>query len=311
MADAIDRTDSAAYSCSASSKDAATPSPTYLSPAALHIPENIVAYLQLKDKDSAKKDQIISDLLRNGRQALFKYRNEVPSEIFSAEQNYSTSEEDTLLMRLIKQSHWETWEIYLLNHQIILSYINKVKEENLDHFNSVLTRIAEYGIPCTTSSSIILCVVLLMLFESIEDECLIKSQTFSDLWNYITREGIQSIKTFSDFIAEEERENQITDEQSPLYLALRIYNEEEIPKLLKQYRIADTRNVYSLAADNVTKNGLLKGIESVQKKIPKKKYDLLMEAAIRITSEKPPLVTTETPSPGAVAGLSARKKIAF
>ncbi|CAF1452448.1 unnamed protein product [Rotaria sp. Silwood1] len=237
--------------------------------------EKIISYLELEHND--KKDQIISDLLMNGRQALYRHREDIIPEVLSQEQDYSNEGESPLL-KLIKQYITEKWEALLVNQPIIVSFINNVKKENSIHFDNVLTRMAEYGLICT-KASLILSIVLQLFSESIDDECYTKTNKFVDLWNSITIDGIHGINTASEDIPEEELNEQTNNKNSPVYLALRMYFEDEIKQLFSKLKIPDRHNtLYDVAIDNVTENGWLEGIKSITKKITKTHYNLLAES---------------------------------
>ncbi|CAF1230303.1 unnamed protein product [Didymodactylos carnosus] len=138
-------------------------------------------------------------------------------------------------------------------------------------------RIAEYGTTYTKSESL-LSIILQMLFDGIDDECLMNTNTFNDLWNFITNEGIESITRFSKYIAEDDLEYQINDDESPLYLALQLYNKEQVCQLFKQHKIADKDRLYDTAADKITRGGWLSGMQSVNRKIAPTKYTLLLKS---------------------------------
>ncbi|CAF1508691.1 unnamed protein product [Rotaria sordida] len=239
------------------------------------VAEQISSYLELECND--KKGQIISDLLMNGRQAVNKYPEDIIPEILSQEEEYSATGESPLL-KLIKQHITETWEALLVNQPTVMSFINGVKKENSIHFDNVLTRTAEYGSVYTKASSI-LSLVLQLLSESIDDECFTKTNTFVELWNSITIQGIHGIERASRDIPEEELNEQISNKKSPLYLALRMYFEEEIQQLFSKVKIPNRHNtLYDLAIDNVTEHGWLEGIKSINKKITQTHYNLLTKS---------------------------------
>ncbi|UJR18637.1 hypothetical protein I4U23_005545 [Adineta vaga] len=234
-----------------------------------------------------EKDQIISDVLTNGRQALVKYQGVLIPEVYSAEIDNSadrhsilTSEltKESPLLKVIKQYVGEQWEAACLSQPKIWEFMATVKNENSDHFEAVLQHTAEYGSTYTQSSSI-LAVVLQMLFCGIDDHCLKNESVFTNLWRCITNEGLQACHKFSQYISQDDLNEQLNDPQSALFLALRIYYFEKIPQLFKQHKIPDSKNqLYKLAAENVTKMGWLAGIESVKARIQPVRYNPLFEA---------------------------------
>ena len=229
-----------------------------------------------------QKDQIIFDVLKNGRRALIQYQDILTPEIYSNEIDQagdSLSAPETPLLRLIKEHVSKRWEIACANETIIWSFLTKVKEDNNEHYQTVLSRTAEYGSSLTTSSSI-LAVVLQLVFTGIDDECMLANTVFPSLWVSITNEGLSGCKKFDDYIPEDDLLEQIEGTQSPLFHALRMYYHEKVPQLLKQYKIADSirNNLYNVTADQVTKLGWLAGIQAVKGKVPPIKYGPLLQA---------------------------------
>ncbi|CAF3087071.1 unnamed protein product [Rotaria sp. Silwood2] len=243
--------------------------------AASEVVEQIINYLELEDND--KKDEIISDLLTNGRQALYKHQKDIIPELLSQEKEYKV-EDGSSLLKIIKQYITETWERLLVNQPTIISFISDTKKENSIHFDNVLTRIAEYG-SNHANASFILSFVLQLLSESIDDECFLKTNTYKELWNSITIQGIQGIKTASRHVPAEELEQHINNKKSPVYLALRMYYEEEIKILFGKLKIPNRKNtLYDLASDTITENGWLQGIQSIKAKITETHYDMLTKS---------------------------------
>ncbi|CAF0730234.1 unnamed protein product [Adineta steineri] len=242
--------------------------------------EKICEFLELEFTD--EKDEIISNVLNNGRQALVKYEGILVPEVYSAEIIIDTvdnsaiaseSPKETALLEFLKQHIFQRWKAACINQPQIWEFITKTKDENNDHFEAVLRHTAEYGRKYTKSSSI-LSVVLQLLFSSIDDECLKNENVFSDLLTAVTNEGLQGCKKFDQYICQDDLNEQLDNSNSPLYLALRIYYYEKVPELLKQHKIPDAKNLlYSLVADSVTKMGWLDGIVSVKSKIPPVKYE--------------------------------------
>ncbi|CAF1371081.1 unnamed protein product [Adineta steineri] len=264
-----------------------------------NIAEEIGQILELDCVD--EKDQIISDLLRNGRQALVNYQGVLIPEIYSNEINNSDDHQslvesgfidDTPLLNLIKQYIGQQWDISCMNQPKILELFAKVKDEDNDHFQAVVHHIAEYGSKYTKSSSILV-IVVLMLFNGIDDHCLKTKTIFNDLWNTITTQGLQSCTKFAEYISEDSLNEQLNDSDSPLFSALSVYCREKVSQLFKQHKIPDTQHkLYDLAANNVFREGWLDGIQSIEKKIPPVKYGPLFKAVQVMVN--PPVPVAET-----------------
>ncbi|CAF0853008.1 unnamed protein product [Adineta steineri] len=266
-----------------------------------NIAEQIGQVLELDCVD--EKDRIISDLLRNGRQALVNYQDVLIPEIYSDEINNSSDHqslvesdliEDTPLLKLIKQYVDQQWQISCMDQPKILELFATVKDENNDHFQAVVHHIAEYGSTYTKSSSILV-VVILMLFSGIDDHCLKTKTIFNDLWNTITTQGLQSCTKFAEYISEDSLNEQLNDSDSPLFLALSVYYREKVSQLFKQYKIPDTKDeLYDLAAKNVSTKGWLDGIQSIKKKIPPVKYEPLLKEVQTIVNPSVPVAETHS-----------------
>ena len=261
---------------------------------------------QLLELESAEeKDHIVADVLENGRQALVKYENVLVPDVYSGEINKSnknstvtadTSSEETPLLKLLKQYVYQQWEMTCKDQPILWLFINKVKDENNDHYELILRRTAEYGTTYTKSSSI-LAIVLQLLFQGIDDDCLTNKDVFSKLWSSVTDEGLKACNNFADYIAEDDLKQQLDDPVSPLFQALRTYYDEKLPELFKKHSISDTKDLYNIAIDNVTKSGWLVGVEAVKGKIPPVKYKQLLVDITPPPPQTPQEVTPQTPIP--------------
>lgn len=235
--------------------------------------EAISQILELESVE--EKDQLVADVLRDGRQVLVKYENILIPDIYLAEINNFDASEETPLLKLLKQYIYQQWETACKDQPIIWSFINKVKDENNDHFELVLRHAAEYSTTYTNSSSI-LAIILQLLFQGIDDDCLKNKAVFSNLWSSITSQGLKACQDFGDYIAEDDLNQQLDDPASPLFQALRMFYEEKLPELFKKHGISDTKGLYNVGIDNVTKSGWLTGVEAVKGKIPPVKYKQLL-----------------------------------
>ncbi|CAF1253344.1 unnamed protein product [Didymodactylos carnosus] len=101
----------------------------------------------------------------------------------------------------------------------------------------------------------------------------------------------------NDNFSQDDLKEQLDDPDSALFLALHMYYHEKISQLLKQHKIPDTKNnLYSLAADSVTKNGWLVGVELVKGKILSVKYEPLLTTVIAMISLPPAPQPTPAPT---------------
>ena len=107
----------------------------------------------------------------------------------------------------------------------------------------------------------------------------------------MTNEGIQGIKEFKQYIAKDDLDEQLNDDQSLLHSALRMYYREEVKELFSNYSIDNKNNLYNLVADNIARHGWIGTLqlESVKNKIPLIRYkDIHTLISMKIQQPFPP-----------------------
>ncbi|CAF0857758.1 unnamed protein product [Adineta ricciae] len=259
------------------------------------ISQQIADYLHLHD--GSGKDQVLSAILKGGRQVFCGYGVWGKSEVLDTEKNWTKGEQsESRLLLLLKEYYFI--QLQMLLEQSAPKLFRLIKEQkdsqNCDHFSVVQTRFAEYGTNYT-GSSFVLSFVLQLLFEGITDEDVINGTIFARLFKSVTENGIHGAeeKEFKDYVACADLKSQIADEQSMLYLTLRMYFYAEIQHLFSQRYISNRNQRYELLADSVTKNGWLKGIEAISDIIPPAQYNILhQDISQRLRS----LSITESPA---------------
>ncbi|CAF4066931.1 unnamed protein product, partial [Rotaria sp. Silwood1] len=214
------------------------------------ITNEIIHVLHIEDHES--RDQILNDLLESGRQSLVKYQEDIKNEIY-ADVMDGNHNRLIILLKMYFQQKWETQ--YGTYNPWFISFLKKYQNgENRNIYERVVTRTAEYGNTYMKNYSI-LSIILQLLFESIDDECLKETNIFNDLWFTITNDGLTSITKYSDYIIEDVMNEQLNKSQSTLFQALREYYRQAIFSLLKQNNIVDEHNLYDLILDNITEHG--------------------------------------------------------
>ncbi|CAF2633130.1 unnamed protein product [Rotaria sp. Silwood2] len=238
----------------------------------------IIRALDLEEHE--RKDEIINDLLKNGRQSLFNYEDDLVPDIYEA----AVNENDGDLMKSLKNYFEQQWKVeYGSSNQWFILFLKTYEDDaNYGSYKCVLNRTAEYGNKYLKSCPI-LSIVLQLLFEGIDDQCLNDTNVFDDLWFTITNDGLKSIEKFSDYVSEDEMLKLINKEQLALFQALREYYRPELFQLLEQSSIANRQNLYELTLDNVAEYGWLKGLQAVQKKIIPRYFKTLLA---KIPSQK-------------------------
>ncbi|CAF4194262.1 unnamed protein product, partial [Rotaria sordida] len=198
----------------------------------------IIRVLDLEEHET--KDEIINDLLENGRQSLSKYKQEFAPKVYKA----AMHENDGPLMKSLKKYFEQLWKIeYGSSNQWFILFLKEYKDTV--HYDSVLKRTAEYGNKYSKDCPI-LSIVLQLAFESIDDKFFDEKNAFNDLWCAITSNGLKSIEDFSD------------KKKRPVLLqALCEYHRSKLFELLEKSKIPDRDNLYELALKNVANCGWL------------------------------------------------------
>jgi hypothetical protein len=240
--------------------------------AIISIQNEIISVLQLKNNKN--KDQIINNLLQNGRQSLVVYQKDIIPKIYTEVMDSNNSKLLNLLKRYF-QRQCETR--YCSSNEWFISFLKQNQNgEYHDLYECVLTRTAEYGNKYMKNCPV-LSIVLQLLFDGIDDNCLQTTNVFDRLWFTITNEGIKSIEKYSDYIIRGTMTEQINNKQSVLFEAIREYYRSQLFLLLKLNNIEDQENIYQLTLDSVAEHGWLTGVQAIQKKITVKSYTALLK----------------------------------
>jgi hypothetical protein len=246
------------------------------------ITNEMIHVLQLDDNEI--KDQIVNDLLESGRQSLFKHQEDIIPEIYVEVMDGNESKLIILLKKYF-QRQWETQYGKEPNEwfKSFLEEYQKTGDQNL--YESILIRTAQYGNRFMKGCPI-LSIVLQLLFESIDDQCLKETSIFDNLWLTVTNDGLKSITKYSEYIIPDVMNEQLNRSRPTLFQALRVYYRGECGKcgkcdklfcLLEKSNIRDRGNLYELALDNVAEHGWLLGVEAIKEKTPPKSYATLLK----------------------------------
>lgn len=224
--------------------------------------------------DNPKRDEIISAILANGRQALFQYQKDVKPDLFSIEKGYVLGQKDTHLMKLLQEYVYETLKnISEQSSPTLFALLQVEKKENALRFNAVERKLAENGIE-HRNASFVLSFVLQYLFHDVEDTHENVTDIFNQLFERVTHEGTRGTTHFEEYIAKDYLDNQINDDQSLLQNALRMYFNDEVEQLFTEYGILNINDLHDLFTQNIMKVGWIAAIEEslIRNKIPLAKY---------------------------------------
>lgn len=219
-------------------------------------------------------DEIINDLIENGRQSLGNYENKITSEIYDEQMNGNNTE----LIKLLKKYFQLKWKTqYIASNPWFISFLERYQNgENSERYEHILTRTAHYGNKYMKNCPI-LSIVLQLLFEDIDDKCLEDTNVFNELWFTIANSGLQSIRKYSEYIIPDIMDEQINKNSPILFQALRQYYRQRLFLLLEQSDITDKQNLYDFALDNVAEYGWKDGIKAIEKKILARRFKTLLE----------------------------------
>ena len=219
------------------------------------IRNEMISLLSLDDND--QKDQILDDLLNNGRQSLIAYKDDIIPKIYK---EFMDNNDSTLMILLKKNIDQSFKTKYGTNNEWFITFLAECQDgENREIYDRVLTRTVDYG-SLYMKDCPPLSFILQLLFEGLDDDCMNESEVFDDLWLTITNDGLQSITKYSDYIIKNVINEQLKN-QSTLFLALKEYYREKVCTTLKDCKISEKRNLYDLALDDVVENGWLSDVK--------------------------------------------------
>lgn len=244
--------------------------------------KNEIANLLLLD-DNEQKEKIVDDVLKNGRQSLINYKNDIIPKIYKEVMDNN----DCTLMILLKKNIQKTLETkYGASNAWFISFLSEYDNgENHDVYDRIFTRAVDYGTTYMKDCPI-LSIVLQLLFEGLDDDSIKKTKVFDDLWFTITNDGLQSITKYSDYIIKSVMNEQLKS-QSTLFLALREYYRENVFATLKQSNISDKRNLYGLVLDDIVEHGWLSDMKSIEDEVTPRAYNILLEKLRSFHKTKP------------------------
>ena len=232
----------------------------------------MIDHLQIQNNE--KKDEIVRGLLKNGRQSVSNYREEISQDLYTSSMADTASE----LLQLLKQYFELYWNIrYASKHEWFRIFLEQYQHgDNRELYDNVLTRTAEYG-EMYMNDDPILSIVLQLLFEGMDDSCFTENHVFNDLWLAITCGGLKAMQKYAEYIPEDVMSEQLNNKNSPLFQALREHFRTQLLCMLKQSSIIDRQNLYEVALDNVTEHGWIRGVQAIQKRCTPKSYEKLLK----------------------------------
>ncbi|CAF3546512.1 unnamed protein product [Rotaria socialis] len=231
--------------------------------------EKIKNYLSLDDNEN----EIVDNLLKNGRQSLTKYEDDIVSEIYKKAMNGYDNE----LIFLLKKYFEKEWKMeYGKMCPWFLCFLEQYKNgENATIYECVLNRTANYGNRYMKDTPV-LSIVLQLLFEYIDDDCLCKTNVFENLWFTVTNNGLRSIEQYSKYIGKEALQEQLRI-PSALFQALCEYYRENVFSSLKNKSMS-RENLHELVLNNVAEHGWCTDLKAIKDKFSPRTYKILLES---------------------------------
>ena len=238
--------------------------------------------------NSAESREIAEELMRKGRQILVDYENNIGPDIFQKHMDDGSSELSGLL-----KSYWEQ-EWQSINEEWFRAFLHEQKTTSTVLYDQILTRNAQWG-SRFVKDNILLSLVIQFLFE-FNDEVVENDTYFNDRWETLTTEGRQGLNHYSDDLSQNVLVEQLENNNSPLYLALQNYFQQQLIDLFKQKDVNITRsNVIETVLDRIVDCGWRHGFEdeAVRKAIAPNKLTIIKQKLNLPCIDHPRGITTD------------------
>ncbi|CAF1532932.1 unnamed protein product [Adineta ricciae] len=248
------------------------------------IKSEIATILRLHDYDN--KQDIVTHLLINGRQGLLDYKDDIIPTIFNTQFNTP----DAQLILALKTYVRRLWQTQYESscHWLIAFIQNYHDNKDPQLYDRILTRTAEYGNRFLKDCPM-LSIVLQFVLESIDDECLLNTNTFDEVWCTMTSEGLTSLAKYSKYMKEEVMSEELDKRGSTLFRALREYYRPRLDSLLRDHGMNGEEVDENVALDFLSEDGVEKGMENIRQSMVKSSSD--------VVAEKGDVVLVNTDSP--------------
>ncbi|CAF4397397.1 unnamed protein product [Rotaria sp. Silwood2] len=230
----------------------------------------IIQVLELDD--SIDSEIIAKQLMIKGRQALRDFEQDVSRNIFKKQMTNEQSE----LLEIVKAYVKQQWK-EMITEEWFLKFLRQQTLESTVVYDEILTRTAEYGSKFI-KDNLLLSLTLQFLFE-FDNETMDNDDLFNQIWNTLITEGRQGIQHYKEYISAKVLNEQLENDQSPLYLALRDYFERPLKNLFKQKEVSISNpETLRTALDCVARSGWSNGLhdEKVTDSIAPKKFKILI-----------------------------------
>ncbi|CAF1040423.1 unnamed protein product [Adineta ricciae] len=250
-----------------------------------NVENEIATILRLHDYDN--KQDIVTHLLINGRQGLLDYKDDIIPKIFNTQFNTP----DAQLILALKTYVRRLWQTQYESscHWLIAFIQNYHDNKDPQLYDRILTRTAEYGKRFMKDCPI-LSIVLQFVLESMDEECILSTNTFDEAWETVTSEGMKSLAKYSKYVKEEVMSEELDKNQSTLFRALREYYRPRLGSMLRDHGMNGEEVDENMALDFLSEDGVEKGMENIRQSMVKSSSDVVAE------KEDVVLVNTDSPA---------------
>jgi hypothetical protein len=245
--------------------------------------------------DSTDSENLARQLMIKGRQVLRDHQRDVSKKIFEKQMNTNQSELLDILKAYVEHQWKET-----ISEQWFHQFLGRQPPAI---YNQVVARTAEYGSTYIKDNRL-LSLTIQFLFQY-DNEKMSKDNLFDKIWNTLISEGRHGIQHYKDDLATKLLKEQLENNESPLYLALKDYYRAPLQKFFNQKEInIHNDETFQITLDSVADRGWSLGLKhtEVADSIALNKLDILVEEAKKYLASKLLPIPDQPPSSDNNAG---------
>lgn len=207
--------------------------------------------------DSVDSKIIVKQLQINGRQYLRTHQNNLSKDIIKEQVTSDQSE----LLDILKTYFEKKWQ-QTIGEEWFKDFLIQQKNDSPDFYSDFLKRVADDYSKYIKKDNEILSLTIQLLFK-FNDES-IAEDLFNQIWNKLISEGRQGIKHYQEYIPENMFNNQLNDNRSPLFLALKNYYHLSLKTLVENKKINISDEVFKKVLDFVANYGRCPDVHNKQ-----------------------------------------------
>ncbi|CAF3905205.1 unnamed protein product [Rotaria sp. Silwood1] len=172
------------------------------------------------------------------------------------EQQTETDKKKLLdILKIYVKQYWDK----KISEEWFHKFLQQQALEKSTIYDQIVTRTATYGSSYMKDDTL-LSLTIQFLCE-FDEETMKKGDVFNQIWNTLINEGRQGIQCYKNEILGELLKEQLENEQSPLYLALRGYFHQPLENLFKDKEVNIVKDdILEIALDCVANHGWWLGL---------------------------------------------------